>query len=1061
MPVVTLARPGLPCLAALGAALAHLREGDPLAPATVLVPGPLARLHVRRALGRLGGVAAVDVTTAADLVERVSGPVRAAAGTRPLPAGGWEEAVRVALTNDPGSFQAVAHHPAAVVRVAGALQRLRAATPVERRALATGSGPGGRVQHLVRLLDAVEASLAGHHDGDGAASVLWAEIAAGLDLGPVVSFCPGAVDPTELDLLVGLAAGGRLRVVAGVTGEAGADAPVRVLVERLDGSAARAPVPDEGPRWPRAPASPDSQLPGRDGGTGPVPDHLVLAPDTEAEGRLVVQHVVAALEAGLLGHDICLVAFGGQAGIGRLGDLLDAAGVAWSGPVGHSLASTPTGRALLGLLGLDGEGWTHSGVLAALGSAQLCRGPGRPDPLPLGRWATLARKANVVGGPEQWRERPALLAAQARRKGDEVEAAELDDLRAFSSSLVTLLTPPPVRTWAELARWALAVLDHLLDPADPAGQGPLDAGRSAWPAAEVVAHRAVRVFVAGLADLDQVAAGPSSRPGPADLLAALESGLGSKPAPRRGRVGRGVLVTADPADLVGATPELLLLAGVVEGAVPARRTEDPLLTDHEIGLVRAAPSRAARRAAERAAVLAAIAAARRTVAFAHRADVQASRRPSRWFLRWAGALAGSPSPPGAEDLEHTVAPWLTVVPSFTATACGAVAGSVQERRLAALTAVGDGTDRSVLSLSPLVAGHPALARAVAASLARGSARFTAWDGQLGRRLALDEEVSATALEEWSTCPQRYLLHHVLGFAETTAPGDSLEVDSRERGSLAHQVLAAVVRRGLGRPPSQPWGDDDRAFLRDELRRRADGLRRRGRLGTGVLADLRIGELQAALLGALDHDDTIRSEQGWVPTAVEEAFGEQAGRPVAVGLPSGRAVRFRGRIDRLDTVSGDAVRVRVVDYKTGQGRQYLESGDGGAAAGRLLQLAVYEAAAGAAHPGAEVSSGWWLLEATTRDGRSIVPNRLDRETFTAALGAIVDGIEAGAFPADPGEDGYRGPENCRRCAYDRVCRVDRVRALQRVADDPALAQWRALRAVGAAVADTGDDGRGRS
>jgi hypothetical protein len=81
---------------------------------------------------------------------------------------------------------------------------------------------------------------------------------------------------------------------------------------------------------------------------------------------------------------------------------------------------------------------------------------------------------------------------------------------------------------------------------------------------------------------------------------------------------------------------------------------------------------------------------------------------------------------------------------------------------------------------------------------------------------------------------------------------------------------------------------------------------------------------------------------------------------------------------------------------------------------------------------------------------------------AAVEAIADGIEGGAFPADPGEDGYRGPDNCRFCPYDRVCRTDRVRALRRKAHDPALAPWRALRAVGQAVADDEpeDDGTGR-
>jgi len=453
-------------------------------------------------------------------------------------------------------------------------------------------------------------------------------------------------------------------------------------------------------------------------------------------------------------------------------------------------------------------------------------------------------------------------------------------------------------------------------------------------------------------------------------------------------------------------------------------------------------------------VLAAVGAARRAVAFSHRADAQAARRPSRWFLRWAGALAGATEPLGADDLEHTAGPWLSLVPSFTAAVCGPVAGSVQERRLSGLARLADGPG---LRSSPLVAEHPALRRAVTAAQARRSGRFTAWDGLLGRRLALDGEVSASALEDWAACPQRYLLRHELSVVATGVPGDVLDVDSGDRGTLAHEVLRAVVQRSLGRPRAQAWDDADRAFVAAELARRADGLRRQGRLGAGVLADLRIDELQATLLAALDHDDAVRAEQGWSPVGTEMAFGEGAGRPVAVTLASGRTLRFRGRIDRVDVDTDGGV--RVVDYKTGRAQRYLDAAEGGAAAARLLQLGIYEAAARSAHPCAAVTSGWWLLDVVGRDGRPLplVANRLSPTDFSAALEAIAEGIEGGVFPADPGEEGYRGPDNCRFCPYDRVCRVDRVRALQRVAGDPVLAPWRALRAVGEAVAGGDDDG----
>lgn len=1031
VPVTSLACPGLPALEALVGALAEVRGGDPLMPATVLVPGPLAALHVRRALGRLGGVAAVDVVTAERLAGRLAAPVLAAAGSTPLPPGGWEEAVRVVLAADPGPFRQVAHHPATVARVAVALRRLRPASAADRQALA-GGGDGGRARHLVRLLAAAEAATSRHHDHATVMAAACAALSAGADPGPVVAFCPQGIDPGEARLLAAVATRGRLRVVLTPTGDPGPDDPVRRLAERLDGVTS----------WDPPVASP------------PVPDRLVVAPDAEAEARLAVQHVIAGLEAGMPGHDIAVVTFTGPAGLGRLADLLDAAGVPWSGPSGHRLAATVSGRALLGLLKLDTEGWSHAGVLAALAAAPLRRGPTQPQLLNPGRLAALARRANVVGGAEQWHDRPAAAAHDARRRGDHATGAELDDLAALAGELRTLLTPPPTGTWEALSKWAVAVLDHVLDPSS-----------GSWPAAEVAAHTAVRTAAAGLAVLDGVIDGAfdgavhgagRQGPTPADLVAALEGRLEATAAPRRGRVGHGVLVASDPGDLLGATPGLLLLTGVVEGAAPARRAADPLVTDAELQLVSGAASRRDRRAAARAGLDHAVAAAARTVAFSHRADSQTARRPSRWFLGWAGVLSGSPAAMGADELEAGAFAWLEVVPSFAASASGATAGSVQEHRLAALAAVaGTGADPNHLWSFPVVREDAALVRAVQAALARRSDRFTAWDGLVAAGLALDAEVSASALEDWATCPQRYLFRHVLTVAPTDAPGDALDVDGRDRGSLAHAVLAAVVGRALHRPPDQPWDEADRARLQDELARRAEALRQRGALGRGVLADLRIDGLQASLLAALDMDDADRAEEGWVPVAVEEGFGERHDRPVAVHLPSGRTIRFTGRVDRIDVT--DDGRVRVIDYKTGSDRRYVAAASGGAAAARLLQLSVYEAAA-ATRREDEVSSGWWLLDVVERDGRPapIRPNHLTTDAFCAALDAIAAGIEGGAFPADPGEDGYRGPESCRFCPYDRVCRADRVRALRRKADDPALAPWRALRAVGQAVADDATD-----
>ncbi len=59
----------------LGEQIAALKNGDPLAPVTVVVPTNIAGLAVRRALGGKGrGIAAVDFLKLFDLAERLGAP---------------------------------------------------------------------------------------------------------------------------------------------------------------------------------------------------------------------------------------------------------------------------------------------------------------------------------------------------------------------------------------------------------------------------------------------------------------------------------------------------------------------------------------------------------------------------------------------------------------------------------------------------------------------------------------------------------------------------------------------------------------------------------------------------------------------------------------------------------------------------------------------------------------------------------------------------------------------------------------------------------------------------
>ncbi len=130
-------------LDALADAVRRAKAGDLLAPVTVIVPTNTAGVMARRALGRLGGVAAVDMLTLYRLAELIGSPTLVADGRSPVSTAVVDLAIRRVLADAPGSFDAVAEHPSTVVALRDLHRELRLAGPDAVAAL-TASSPRGR-----------------------------------------------------------------------------------------------------------------------------------------------------------------------------------------------------------------------------------------------------------------------------------------------------------------------------------------------------------------------------------------------------------------------------------------------------------------------------------------------------------------------------------------------------------------------------------------------------------------------------------------------------------------------------------------------------------------------------------------------------------------------------------------------------------------------------------------------------------------------------------------------------------------------------------------------------
>ena len=57
-----------------------------------------------------------------------------------------------------------------------------------------------------------------------------------------------------------------------------------------------------------------------------------------------------------------------------------------------------------------------------------------------------------------------------------------------------------------------------------------------------------------------------------------------------------------------------------------------------------------------------------------------------------------------------------------------------------------------------------------------------------------------------------------------------------------------------------------------------------------------------------------------------------------------------------------------------------------------------------------------------------------------MATVVDGIEGGDFPANPGEEGFYGPSHCGYCDFNRVCPSSRVDLWEGVRKDDALHRY---------------------
>ena len=1064
-------RYGRDAAGALRSSISRAKGAEPLAPVAVVVPSNHVGVAARRLLGSgaVGpvsgagvGLAAVTFLTPYRMAELLGAARLAGGGRRPVSTPVVTSAIRAALTERPGVFAPVAAHAATETALVSAYRELRDLSADALDSLARGSSRAADVVRLHRSARArLESEWYDEQDLVGAAvETLAAGGGAARELGAVIVYLPQRLSRHGAQLLGAFAATSEVVVLAGTTGDPRADGEVVRSVGRLGGGAAAGERP--------ADIDPMDVV-GADRTT------IVTTSDGDEEVRVAVRAVVDAVRAGTRLDRIAVLHASPEPYARLAHEQLAAAGIAHNGAAVMPLTARMAGRTLLQLLALPGGGFRRDDVFAWLAGAELQR---RGRSIPVGAWERISRDAGVVAGREQWDRLLAGFATEvderaARAEGDpdappsraehlRAEARRAGELRTFVLGLVDDLAEAAAhpRPWGDRARWARRRLDDLL------GTG---GRRDRWPEPERKAAERIERAIDRLACLDSVEGPVGLDVFTRTLELEMEADLG-----RVGRIGEGVLV--GPVSMgVGLDLDLVVVLGLAEGLFPADARDDSLLPDHERQAAGdELPLRSQRIEREHHELLAALGGASRHLLCVPRGDLRRSseRVPSRWVLQLASAIAGGRW--WSADLLGTERPWLRHVASFDAGLRQlSFPASSQEHRLRSLMAHGPA---SPVGAAPTIVGDAVLGAGVEALAARGSSRFTRFDGNLGGLSVpspTDRVTSATRLETWADCPFAYLMHDLLGVEEVENPEDQLQISPRDRGSLVHEVLERFIAEVLARPPAARPGPQDRWSASDRSRLVELGeevcaaYEARGLTGRALFWERERRHIIADLEHFLRADDAHRAAERTRPIAAELAFGLPGAAlgTVDLPIPDGRTVRFRGKADRVDLAADSSL--HVVDYKTGGANGYKGlSEDDPDLAGRKLQLAVYGAAARLLYgsPDVAVRAEYWFTSAKgrfERVGYSVTPEVLERVGRT--VGAMVAGIESGAFPNHPTAASTTPWVECPFCDPDGLGVVDLRGRFDRKRSDPAMAPFIQLASpmadvdLDAAVDDDADAG----
>jgi len=1040
-------------------AVQTLKNADPLAPLTVLVPGDLLALQLQRVVARTGrGHAGLRVFTLLDFAREIVEDSLVQEGQQPLPGLAASFIIKKLLheVEPENYFAPLATQPGFPRTLLATIADLKQAgvQPQRLHAFIDKAEQGEISRHKLNSLYSLYARYTrfllehGFYDTDD----LLEQATVSLEATPIASplFFYGFYDFTPLqrrliaaalrerDVLVffpwraGLAYEYATPTLTWLTGLGLQYTPLTVT-ERQDNALARVQTrlfEERPPQFSIDAAKPDSSV------------TLILAPGESREAREIARVILQLVRE----HDFCFQEIGvllrDPATYGALlAETLIGLGIPCFLYGGLPLIHTQAGQSLLLLCQVLAEDYTRSRVIEFLSVAD--------PPLTsllgnlakyarLAQWEAFSLEAGIVKGVGEWRERLAHLEANYEQHGadGEAEAEDREELRAFGEFMQGFLAmcenAPRVNTWQGWAEQTLRLLRTYVSPTDYTAE--------------------VEEALMRLGQLELLGEPIPIEEWSRTVTAALEAATAGIGAVEKEGVCIGDLLAAR-----GVRFRAVIVPGLVDGGFPRKVRQDPLLLDFErqyMSEVLGCDLLQRRRLSEEERVLFILATQSATeclVLTCPRLNQVSghTQAPSFYPLHVVEALTGKPA--SLADLEERgirvpLAPMHAGSPSRAIDAI--------EFHLANVELARAGGDLTPLGYLP--AAMPFFSRTLSAISQRwDTARFTAFDGVIEdesiRTLLLKHlfptglTLSASVLETYARCPFHYFLTVVLGLTPREDPEQLLTVPPRDRGALLHDILHDFFIR-LRQDEKLPVTSQERTILASLLRQVADehfqAFARTKATGFPLLWEFEQERMheQLTLFLAREYD----TAGDFLPTAFEARFGADVPdeqerffppEPPRFVLDNGEVIRLRGRIDRID-LSADLARARLLDYKTGKPLR------GRFAGGTALQLPLYLFAARMLRPDLEwVSADYAYVNQTSRRETPVFTAGTwpeSQETLRQVVTALVEGIRAGCF--------FAVPDSCHPCPFPLICGAQAQARFGRKQGDPRLDWLRRVRGI---------------